>query len=211
MKFEKVLKVKIELLQEMLGTNPADPEIYGKFIASKAPDAMTRAEEVAAYGADAVMEKNMTVFLRDKEGRPYIPNYHIKGFFKDSCGALQRCKGAKCAKESSALKAYKKIIDGCIFVQPRELVIDMRGGKVGNCQRPLRGQTPQGERIALANSETVPEGSTLEFKVQLVSDKYEPAVREWLDYGESRGLGQWRNSGKGSFKVLSIEEEPQDD
>ena len=25
------------------------------------------------------------------------------------------------------------------------------------------------------------------------------AVREWLDYGQLRGLGQWRNSGKGRF------------
>lgn len=25
------------------------------------------------------------------------------------------------------------------------------------------------------------------------------AVREWLDYGMLRGLGQWRNSGKGRF------------
>jgi hypothetical protein len=24
-------------------------------------------------------------------------------------------------------------------------------------------------------------------------------VEEWLEYGELRGLGQWRNSGKGRF------------
>ena len=26
-----------------------------------------------------------------------------------------------------------------------------------------------------------------------------PAVEEWLDYGAARGIGQWRNSGKGRF------------
>jgi hypothetical protein len=30
------------------------------------------------------------------------------------------------------------------------------------------------------------------------------AVKEWLDYGELRGLGQWRNSGKGKFKWEEI-------
>jgi hypothetical protein len=24
-------------------------------------------------------------------------------------------------------------------------------------------------------------------------------VREWLDYGRLRGIGQWRNSGRGRF------------
>lgn len=27
---------------------------------------------------------------------------------------------------------------------------------------------------------------------------------EWLDYGELRGIGQWRNSGKGRFKWHDI-------
>ena len=34
----------------------------------------------------------------------------------------------------------------------------------------------------------------------LLDDGLEPALREWLDYGRRRGIGQWRNSGKGSFE-----------
>ena len=104
------------------------------------------------------------------------------------------------------MTAYKKVIDGCIFVEPRQIFIDLRGGKIGNCQRPLRAQTAQGERVALANSESIPAGSRITFIVVVMSDAYEKAVREWLAYGRYTGLGQWRNGGHGRFKVLSIEE-----
>jgi hypothetical protein len=98
---------------------------------------------------------------------------------------------------SNKLKAYKKVIDGTIFVQPRMIFLN---GKLGpNCQRPLRAQTAQGERIALANSETVPAGTTFTANIMLLDEGSEKIVREWLDYGQLRGLGQWRNSGKGRF------------
>ena len=71
---------------------------------------------------------------------------------------------------------------------------------MGNCQRPLRASTAQGERIALAHSEAVPVGSFIEFEITLLDEAHEKAVVEWLDYGRLRGLGQWRNSGKGRFK-----------
>lgn len=37
-------------------------------------------------------------------------------------------------------------------------------------------------------------------------DAYEAALLEWLDYGILRGLGQWRNSGKGRFSYVVTEE-----
>lgn len=32
-----------------------------------------------------------------------------------------------------------------------------------------------------------------------MDDAHEKAVLEWLEYGQLRGIGQWRNSGKGRF------------
>lgn len=104
---------------------------------------------------------------------------------------------------SSKIKAYKKEIDGLIFIKERKIPI-IFDGEVGNCQRPLRGQTAQGERIALANSETVPAGATVEFTIQCMCDSHMNAVIEWLDYGKFRGIGQWRNSGKGKFEWEEI-------
>ena len=188
------LKVKVTLVEEMLGTASGDPNIHEEFIASKAPDAMSREEEVEALGADEVVRKDKTVFSRDENGTPILWDYQIKGFFKDACGCLRKVSGS----ESSKCKAYKKQIDGLIFVEPRKIPI-VFDGEVGDCQRPLRAQTAQGERVALANSETVPAGSTLEFTVKMLCDDTK-LVEEWLDYGKLRGLGQWRNSGKGRFE-----------
>ena len=79
---------------------------------------------------------------------------------------------------------------------------------MGVCQRPLRAQTPQGERVALASSETVPAGTTMDVTFVLYSpSSHRDALMEWLDYGAVRGLGQWRNSGKGRFSYQVVAEE----
>lgn len=208
----KDLKVRLTLVEEMLGTAPNDQEIYGNFIASKSPDAITREEEVASVGVDEVIEKGMTVFSKDENGNPFLWDYQIKGFFKDACGMLQRVSGKdetgkkkKACNESGKITAYKKVIDGLIFVFPRKILINYEG-EIGSCQRPLRAQTAQGERVALANSETIPAGATMDITIKLLSDDHEKAVLEWLDYGQLRGLGQWRNSGKGKFTYEILED-----
>lgn len=201
----KEIKVRATFLEPMLGTASANPELHAEFIASKAPDAMSREEEVAALGVEAVEEKSMTIFPKLEDGTPFIYDYQIKGFFKDSCSALQRCKGEEVSKESCKLKAYKKIIDGCIFVEPRKIPIRIpEGMKMDTLQRPLRGQTAQGERIALTTSETVPAGSEIEVTVVCLSDAHEKAVIEWLNYGRFKGIGQWRNASFGRFRYELI-------
>ena len=67
-------------------------------------------------------------------------------------------------------------------------------GEIGECQRPLRAQTAQGERVSLANSEEIPAGSSIELDIVMLDEKaHKDIVLEWLDYG------RWRNSGKGRF------------
>lgn len=196
----KQIKVRITTTEEMLGTASANPEIHFEFIASKAPDVPKMAEEVEAIGAEEVFEKAMTVFPK-VDGAPIMWDYQWKGFFKDTCSSLRKVTGT----ESSKIKAFKKEIDGLIFVEPRAIPITFEG-EMGVCQRPLRGQTPQGERIALASSESIPAGATMEFTITCMLDNQEAAVREWLDYGKWRGIGQWRNSGKGRFTWEEIKD-----
>lgn len=200
----KILKVKITFLEPVLGTWSSNKNIARDFIASKSPDAATIEEEIAALGADAVADKGMTVFARDKNGEPAFYDYQIKGFFKDACGMLARVGGKtetgkkRAVNESGKLTAYKKVIDGLIFPQPRMIHINVNG-EIGDCQRPLRAQTAQGERVSLTNSEEIPAGSTCELEILLMDESLENAVLEWLDYGVLRGIGAWRNSGKGRF------------
>lgn len=197
-----ILKVKVEYFEELLGTNPANPDIHSKFIASKAPDAESREEEIAAIGAEEYEEQSMTVFARNAHGVPINYDYQWKGYFKDACGMLRRVDG----KKSKKLTAFKKVIDGLIFVFPREIPLMLPPrGFIGSCQRPLRASTAQGERVALANSETVPAGTTQEFEINILQDNLTPVVLEWLSYGELRGTGQWRNSGKGRFHFAATD------
>ena len=215
MKPQKVLEVEITLDEEMLATSPGTKEIYMERVASKAPDAATIEDEIAALGLDKVVEKGRTIFARDKLGNPGIFCYIIKGFFKNACKAMREADGA----ESKSLTSYKTKIDNLIFIRPVEydpvtnpkklLLIEPpkdpeeESGE-GICERPLRASTPQGERITLASSESVPVGSTIRFKILLYKAEMEKYVIEWLDYGEFNGLGCWHNSGKGAFTWRDI-------
>ena len=194
------MKVKITLNEEMLGMSPANADIYREYIASKSPDAATIDEEVASVGVDAVEEKGITVFPRTEDGAPFLWDYQIKGFFKDTCQMLSKAgkAGYEGGKACAALKAYKKAIDGLLFVSPRKIPVSL-SGEIGFCSRPLRAMTMQGERVSLAKSETCPAGSTIEFEITCLDKNLEKMVVECLNYGSMRGLGQWRNSGKGVF------------
>ena len=193
------LQIELTLTEELLGTVAGDPAVAETYIIDKAATPEQRAEEAATVpDVKEEIEKATTRFHRTPEGNPFIYDYQIKGFFKDACSSLARADGTL----SSKLRAYKKVIDGTIFVEPRQIMLKLpAGGELGICQRPLRAQTAQGERIALARSETVPAGTRLAFTVVLLSDKIEGLATEWFEYGTLRGLGQWRNSGKGRFQA----------
>lgn len=195
------MKFRIHFMEPVLGSAPNNKQIYEDFISSKMDtfDEEKENEEITALPCSNGEErpKGMTVFPHTEDGRPFAYDYQVKGMFKDACGMLSRLKG-KQATESSKIKAYKKQIDGLVFVYPRQILFDF-DGEMGNCQRPLRVNGPQGERVALAMSEEIPAGATLQFVVMIKDDNLQDAVREWMDYGALRGFGQWRNSGMGRF------------
>ena len=190
----KLIRIRITLAEEALGMMPADPKVHEEFIASKAPDAPTRDEEVEAMGVDEVVEKERTIFPKLEDGTPFVWDYQIRGFFKDALGMLKRATNTKASK----VTAHKKKVDGTVFIVERKIPIIMpEDTQYGDCQRPLRASTAQGDRVALANSETIPAGSTFTFTINLLDNSLEDALRECLDYAELRGFFQWRNSGKG--------------
>jgi len=219
--------VQVVLLEDMLGTVPLDKDVYTKFSVEELPElpgdeleSLVRAidnnlandedtaEEGSVFGG---AQKPITGFHKDEHGNPIIYNYVIKGFLKAACGALRRTRETL----SNKLSAYKQVIDGLFFVNPRRISIEL-SGPIGILERPLRAQTAQGERVAIARSETVPAGSTLAFEIIALGDviqkgkgtmSAEELIREWMDYGKWRGLGQWRNAGYGAFEAV-ISREP---
>lgn len=198
----KEMKVRLTFTEEILGTLPADPEIYGTFIGSKAPDAPTKEEEVEALGVDAVIEKGMTVFPKLNDGTPFLYDYQVKGFFKNAAKTFNYVGG------KDKLTAYKTKIDNLIFIKERKIPLQIpEGMSIGNCQRPLRADTAQGPRTALANSESCPAGTTAEFTIQCLVPELMNHIIKWLDYGTLNGIGQWHNSGKGRYTWEDISSE----
>lgn len=197
-KLMKDLRVKLTFIECVLGTSPGNKEVATTYIMSQNPDGVADDELDTHEDVQDRIEQKTTFFPKE-DGKLFIWDYQIKGFFKDACSMLKRMPGS----QSSEMKAHKKIIDGGIFPFPRKIMIDL-SSEVTFIERPLRAQTPQGERIALARSEAVPAGSTIEFSIKVLNDAWRKIVVEWLDYGELRGIGQWRNSGMGRFtyKIL---------
>lgn len=197
------LSVKLTFQEPLLGTLPGSEDLYMDYIATKVPeDERTKIEdEVAALGVDAVAEKKMTVFPKLPDGSPFVYDYQVRGFFKGSCGALRKVSKARSAK----LKAYKKEVDQLIFVYPRKIPIQL-SGDMDVISRPLRAATPQGDRVAIAASESAPAGSSIALQIICFDDNDMKIVREWLEYGMFNGLGQWRNSGMGRFTWEEVPE-----
>lgn len=233
----KTIRFRLTFIDALLATTPGNEEIYADYIASKAFDVKTKvedpkdkeavkaAQEEARKNTDEEkealhemldgaeeLEKGTTFFFKDKDGKPYIYSYWLYGFFKSACSALKKVKGTK----SSGIKAYKKEIDLLFKVFPdandkSSRVIKLENyGELGMCERPLRAQTMQGERVALSRSESAQPGTQIEFDVVLLRDTDEDVLMEWMDYGVFNGLGQWRNSGKGAFEyeVIAKDGEP---
>ena len=58
--------IEIELLTDALGMMPADKDILSKYIASKAPNALTKTEEIELYGEEEVTDKQTTIWPKTK-------------------------------------------------------------------------------------------------------------------------------------------------
>ena len=203
--------VTLTFLEPILGTAPKDPEIYKTYIASKAAE--MNGIQYVEIGADREVPADELATVQDVEekgwtgfhllnGCPILYDYAIKGFFKDACSMLRRVEKSN----SSKITAHKKIIDGLIFVEPRQLPLTIPAGQtLGVLERPLRAQTAQGERVTLARSDTAPAGTTITFDVIVMGVVNKAQIVEWLDYGRFRGLGQWRNGGYGKFEYTISE------
>ena len=146
-------------------------------------------------------DRPMTVFPRTEDGKPFIYDYLIKGFIKNAAKAFNNIGGDK------KLTSYKSKIDGGVFIEPRQLVLELPEGKeLDICARPLRASTMQGERVTIAKSESAPTGTSLECWIKVMNPEIKKKLFEYLDYGYYNGLGQWHNAGKGKFSYEILED-----
>ena len=202
----KEMHVEITFEMPVLGSLPADESAFRDFIAVKAPEPALDDLEVEADAlrlstmAEDTEPRGLTIFPKLDNGRPFLYDYQIKGFFKAAAATLRRIPvGPDSGNIATAkIRAYKKIIDTLVFVYDREIPLEF-DGEIALKSRSLRAMTMQGERISIATSEMVPAGTKCRFTVRCLDGSHMDAVKEWLDYGIYNGIGCWRNSGMGRF------------
>ncbi len=199
------MKAKITFTEPVLGTKSGNKELTTEFIAAKHPDGVQADEAEVIDSMDESLEKASTIFHKE-DGKPFIWDYQIKGFFKSACLAMIETD-TMTKKELSDIRLskylHKRTIDKMIFVNPRKIFLNVNG-EATICERPLRGETMRGERIALARSEQLAADTTFEIEIICLNKKLEQFLPQWLTYGALFGLGQWRSSGMGRFEWEEI-------
>ena len=204
------MKIQITLTEEMLGTKAANKDVFADFIASKCPDEDLRKQELDT--AEHREEAGTTIFHRDPEsGELMLFDYQVKGFLKEAADIARQseeepAEGEDGKKGRKRWGSAKTKFDNFVFVFPRIIKLGKKAPD-GVCERPLRAMTAQGPRVSVARSEFVSAGTSFTCEVRLLPGApiTEKMVKQCLDYGQYKGLGQWRNSGKGRFEWKEIE------
>lgn len=186
---------------------------------------LTEEDKIAkANEAVEAAEKSLTIFYKE-DGKPVMEGYQFMGYFKEAARTQSNDKG-KLASNFYAGSLKTRIEEAFnvpeTFVEirlpkgydPYETVLvdgkEVRRWK--QLERPLRTEFKGTTITSVAKSEIIPAGSTMEFTVELRSDTvpvssgkqsvkvdaYE-LLCELLGEGQKRGIGQWRNSGRGRF------------
>lgn len=186
--------VVIRLTERMLGTVPKDPDVYSRYIAAKAPSPDVGAEEMETVPGD-VEKSGWTGFHEDGEGI-FIYNYAVLGFLKEAGNTL---------KDQLGIKNLRSKIDQFVYIEPRRIYVGKE--PAGALERPLRAMTMQGPRVTVVRSDYVEAGTEIAFQVRILRNREITAdvVRELLEFGQLKGLGQFRNGSYGRFEVVSFE------
>ncbi len=210
--------VTLELFERLLGSSPPDRDIYLRYIAGFTPEgeaigkrgagSMDQAnEELASLpGAEALPDdiedaSKVTVFPRDPEGRLHMWDYQLKGFLKEAGNIL---------KADLKVPALRDKLDNYVYIYPRRILLCRPDGTAITepdllLRRTLRAFTMQGPRVSMPVSECILDPIRLDFELALLAhDKLDDGILgALLQYGEQKGLGQWRNASNGRFRVVT--------
>jgi hypothetical protein len=192
-------KVKLTFINPILGSAPANRDIYAKFVATKKQDATedqitAESELIPAIPFDAQTGK--MIFRVDPKTKAKIFVMHqIKGFLKEACKNTL----------ANEITAYRSKIDSMVHISPDTIPL-MRNGEIiteaDTNERPLRAQTPLGPRVTLVSSEELTD-CTAEFVVEVIpmgmKDFHKHSLDYIFQYGAKSGISQWRSAGYGRF------------
>lgn len=228
--------VKMWFIQPLLGSAPGDPDLYKRFIASNAPDAPTREEELTSNTVENVAARGVNVFVRrTKTGLPAVGQHTIKGFFKESMTASRRQDGSV----SKGISIHKTRITGNVVIKPTWINIQIPEDMIKDCteeqfikegygryaavrfpkegrfqqyklptlDRPLQAETAKGKITSIASSEMAPAGTIIEYDMKIETKDLSAGIIDVILRGNEHGTGQWRGSGEYGAFVAEIYDE----
>lgn len=225
----RITKIKstLTMLEPMLGTMSGNPDVHAEYIASRVSrdrgddqtveeQAGREAEEVdvaketaGALSVEDAIIKEMRLFPKDKDGL-FLFDYQIRGMYKENIKNLIE------TREITTLSIYRTayVVDSYVHVFPRRIRLLQPDGSPwmeapDKLTRPLRAQTPRGERVALATSQMLPAGTIVKFETHVLNTgrgvaalKPEDIIKA-LEFGKYKGLSQWRGGGYGRYEHVS--------
>jgi hypothetical protein len=228
--------IKMWFIQPLLGSAPGDPDLYKRFIASNAPDAPTREEELTSNTVENVAARGVNVFVRrTKTGLPAVGQHTIKGFFKESMTASRRQEGSV----SKGIANHKTRIVGNVVIKPTWINIQIPEDQIKDCteeqfmkegygryaavrfpkegrfqqyklptlDRPLQAETAKGKITSIASSEMAPAGTIIEYDMKIETKDLSAGIIDVILRGNEHGTGQWRGSGEYGAFVTEIYDE----
>jgi hypothetical protein len=180
--------VRLNFITPLLGTQP-QKDIALEHTANRYTEngGVLPDDELGTF--DEELQKGTTGFHKI-DGKPILYDYQIKGFLKEAGLTFNGLHG---------VKALRSKIDKYVFVTPRQIFIHMpEGSVIDYLERPLRADTPKGQRVGIARSEMIPEGSWVEFGLKVYDGPIdEEMLRDLFSYAQDKGFLQWRNGGYG--------------
>jgi hypothetical protein len=172
-------------------------------INDRAPDPERAGEEIATLPVE--QDKGATGFHSNESGL-FVYDYVVKGFVKEAGNTMKELVGHNGKKGEAGTPALRSKLDNYLFVFPRRVYIMSEAGEIvtepdGVFERPLRAMTAQGPRVTIARSDMVNEGVHLDVTFRLLPHREInfDLIEELLDYGQLKGLGQFRNGSFGRF------------
>lgn len=210
-------KYRLTLTEDLLGTVPTVKDLFTAYVATEE----TGGDEVADVKGDDNGKPGYTTFYSDDKG-VYLYDFHIKGFLKEAGNVMKDMVTAKAQPKKlkkgeaapppetvdavqQGVKGLRSKLDNFLFVFPRRIFLKDKVD--GVFERPIRILTPTGPRVALAKSDFIAAGLSFVIEIALLPHKELTwdLVENLLDYGQLKGLGQFRNGSYGRFTWERVE------
>lgn len=177
------------LIEPLLGTLPKDPDVFTRHVRNQETGTDEHVPPLAEEEKGKVT--GWTTFPVDELGRPVLLDYQMLGFLKEAGNTI---------KDQIGVKNLRSHIGNTVFVTPRRILL---AEKVDDYyERPLRAMTAQGPRVSVVKSDMILPGKTYQMMVKVLqgSKVTEQVLRACVEYGEMKGLLQFRGGGFGRFK-----------